>query len=147
MERKDTKARMEALKKRLRAAARTEEGQAPPEDPAAMLNELYAEVLAFESLVARIDRTNAIAAVADGSSLVDALVRRDMLRYRHLVVASLCEHAVASTPARYSARELRQVPAIDVSRLRREADRFARDARLLDAQIQKTNWATPLVDP
>lgn len=147
MERKDTKTRMEALKKRLRAVARTEEGSAPPEAPEALLDELYREVLAFEALVTRIDRTNAVTLVADGSPLVGALVRRDMLRYRHLVVVSLCDHAIASPPSRYSARELRSVPAVDVSRLRREADAFAREGRLLDAQIQRANWSTPLVDP
>ena len=147
MERKDTKSRMEGLKKRLHVVAKTEEGLLPPEAPAELLRELYLEILAFEGLVARIDRTNAATFVADGTLLVAALIRRDMFRYRHLVVSGLADHAITSAPqGRYSARELRSVPAVDVSELRREADRCAREGRRLDAGIQRANWATPLLE-
>jgi hypothetical protein len=144
MERKDTKARMEALKKRLYANAKTEEGGAPAEPPGDLLLELLREVEAFEQIVSRINRTNAAAQFADGTSLVLTLIQKDMLRYRHLVLTNLADHAVAA-PGRYSARELRSVPAVDVSEARRAADRFAREGRLLDAQIQRLNWATELL--
>ncbi len=145
MERKDTKTRMESLKKRLHAVAKTEEGIAPPEAPLELLQELFREIDAFEALVARIDQTNALARFEDGSGLCSALIRRDMLRYRHLVLGNLADHAVASSShGRYSAREIRSVPAVDVSWARREADRFAREGRLVDARIQKLNWATEL---
>ncbi len=147
MERKDTKTRMESLKKRLHVVARTEEGVAPPEAPSELLRELFREIDAFESLVARIDQTNAVARFEDGTGLCSALIRRDMLRYRHLVLGNLADHSVdATSHGRYSARELRYVPAVDVSEIRREADRFAREGRLVDARIQKLNWATDLVD-
>ncbi|NOU33235.1 MAG: DIP1984 family protein [Polyangiaceae bacterium] len=143
MERKDTKSRMEGLKKRLYAVARTEEGLLPPESPLDLLRELMAEVLAFESLVARIDGTNAATNLSDGTPLVSALIRRDMLRYRHLLVSGLADHAISSpSQGRYSAREIRSVPAVDVSQLRRDADGFAREGRVLDAEIQRANWST-----
>ena len=145
MERKDLKARMEALKKRLYANARVEEGGTPAEPPGVLLAELLDTVTAFEDLVARIDRTNALATFDDGESLVRALIQKDMHRYRHLVLTNLADHAVAA-PTRYSARELRTVPAVDVAELRRAADRTARDGRLLDARIQRLNWATTLLD-
>src|SRR5690242_2483141 len=44
MERKDTKARMEALKKRLYQNAKTEEGVPPAEAPSGLLDELAREV-------------------------------------------------------------------------------------------------------
>ena len=147
MERKDTKTRMEGLKKRLYAVARTEEGSLPPEAPLELLRELLGEVLAFEGLVARIDCTNAATKLSDGTPLVSGLIRRDMLRYRHLLVSGLADHAIASaSQGRYSAREIRSVPAVDVSQLRRDSDRFAREGRLLDAAIQRTNWSTHVVD-
>jgi hypothetical protein len=134
---------MEALKKRLYGNARTEEGATPAEPPAELLAELLVEVSAFEQIVARINRTNAGAHFADGGSLVLALIQKDMLRYRHLVLTNLADHAVAA-PGRYSARELRSVPAIDVSETRRAADRVAREGRVLDARIQRLNWETML---
>jgi hypothetical protein len=145
MERKDLKTHMEALKKRLYANARVEDGTAPAEPPGVLLAELLDTVTAFEELVARIDRTNALAHFDDGEPLVRALIRKDMHRYRHLVLTNLADHAVAA-PTRYSARELRTVPAVDVAELRRTADRTAREARLLDARIQRLNWATTLLD-
>ena len=144
MERKDIKARMEALKKRLYANAKTEEGAKPAEPPAELLAQLLDEVTAFEQIVARINRTNAAAHFADGGSLVLALIQKDMLRYRHLALTNLADHAVAA-PGRYSARELRTVPAIDVSEIRRAADRVAREGRVLDARIQRLNWETMLI--
>ncbi len=144
MERKDIKARMEALKKRLYGNAKTEEGATPPEPPGELLASLLDEVAAFEQLVARINRTNASAHFADGGSLVLALIQKDMLRYRHIVLTNLADHAVAA-PGRYSPRELRSIPAIDVGETRRAADRAARDGRVLDARIQRLNWETMLV--
>lgn len=121
-----------------------EEGETPAEDPDALLAELLAEVAAFESIVARINLTNAAARLPDGTSLVLALIQKDMHRYRHLTLQNLANHAVAA-PTRYSARELRSVPAVDVSALRREADRVARDGRLLDGKIQRLNWEVDLM--
>lgn len=143
MERKDIKARMEALKKRLYANAKVEEGATPAEAPDALLAELLTEVAAFERIVARINRSNATARFADGTPLALALIKKDMARYRHLVMTNLADHAVAA-PGRYSARELRSVPAVDVAELRRAADRAAREGRLLDGQIQRLNWETEL---
>ncbi len=134
---------MEALKKRLYANAKVEEGAKPAEDPAALLRELLDEVAAFEHIVARINHTNAAATFSDGSSLVFALIQKDMLRYRHLMLTNLANHAVAA-PGRYSARELRSVPAVEVEALRREADRVAREGRLLDGRIQRLNWEVEL---
>ena len=38
-----------------------------------------------------------MARLEDGTSLAAALVRRDMLRYRHLVLENLADHALPST--------------------------------------------------
>ena len=79
------------------------------------------------------------------SGLVLALIRKDMLRYRHLVLTNLADHAVSTGP-RYSARELRTVPTIDVVATRRRADDAAREGRILDARIQRMNWETQLAE-
>jgi len=144
MERKETKARIESLKKRLYRSAQSEDGVPPAEPPAALLVELEHEIAAFERLVARINLTNATARFDDGYTLADVLIQRDMTRLRHLVLSNLADHAVA-VPERYSQRELRNVPAIDVAETRRAADRAARDGRLLDARIQRLNWEIDLV--
>ena len=145
MERKDIKGRMEALKKRLHASAKAEEGHPPAEAPSELLGSLANEILAFEQIVARINLTNAATRFPDGESLVLALIRKDMLRYRHLVLTNLADHAVSTGP-RYSARELRTVPTIDVVATRRRADDAAREGRILDARIQRMNWETQLAE-
>lgn len=144
MERKDRKARMEALKKRLYQNAKTEEGTTPAEVPSSLLADLAREIDAFAALVGRIHRTNATNALDDGTPLADALIQRDMLRYRHLVLGNLADHALPST-SRYSARELRSVATVDIAQVRRDADDVARACRLLDSRIQRRNWEIDLV--
>lgn len=143
MERKEIKERMEALKKRLYASAQTEDGTTPAESPDALLAELMRDVASFEDIVARIHRTNATARFEDGESLAHALIHKDMLRFQHLVLTNIADHAVTKE-GRYSARELRMVPTVDVAAMRREADQRAREARLLDARIQQLNWKIEL---
>lgn len=138
-ERKAIKARMGALKQRIYQNAQTQEGEAPIEDAEALLGALSAETERFAALVARINAANMVARLPSGEPLGSAISRRDMLRYRHLVCANLADKA---TPAvdRYSRREIKTVPAVDVARIRRLADEAARDARLLDLEVQAANW-------
>lgn len=138
-ERKAIKTRMEALKQRIYQNAQTQEGEAPLESAEGLLEELAAETERFTALVAKINAANIGARLPSGEPLAAAILRRDMLRYRHLVCTNLADKATPA-PDRYSRREIKAVPAVDVARIRRLADELAKAARLLDLEVQAANW-------
>lgn len=144
LERKAIKTKMEELKHRLYQNAQTQEGLPPTEDPQELLAELTATVQRFEEIVARINATNAAAQLDDGTSLGRAILQKDMQRYMHLVLTNLADKATPGQQ-RYSEREIKQIPAVNVGETRRRADETARAARLLDAKIQEANWKTGLL--
>lgn len=144
-ERKAIKSRMEELKQRIYRNAQAQEGEAPSERPENLIAELRVTTERFAALVARINATNARAALDDGESLASAILRKDMLRYLHMVCSNLADKATPS-PDRYSRREIRTVPAVDIAALRREADSIAQACRTLDLRVQATNWHHDLID-
>ncbi|MBI5536533.1 MAG: DIP1984 family protein [Deltaproteobacteria bacterium] len=143
MERKARKTRMEELKQRIYRHAQVQEGEIAPEDPQELLEALSHEVEAFLALVAQINHTNTRSRLPQGQTLTQALIRRDMLRYLHLVHTNLGDKACAP-PNRYSKREIKTLPSVDVALLRKKTDALARDHRLLDLAIQGANWAVEL---
>jgi hypothetical protein len=90
-ERKAIKAKMEELKQRIYRNAQTQEGEAPSERPEDLIAELRAATGQFAALVARINATNARADLDSGESLTSAVLRKDMLRYLHMVCANLAD--------------------------------------------------------
>ena len=131
------------LRERLKASALVQEGEAPPEDPTMLLEQLEAVGVELEALIARINKTN-IATSLDGRTLTEALARRD-----HLAWLQAALHQVAETasvpPTRYGRAELRRVRTVDVATLRQRTDDLAKERRMLDARIQELNWLTELV--
>src|SRR5689334_21811535 len=125
-ERKAIKAKMEELKQRIYRNAQTQEGEAPSERPEDLIAELRAATERFAALVARINATNALAALDSGESLASAVLRKDMLRYLQMVCANLADKATPSQD-RYSRREIRTVPSVDIAALRRDADAIAKE--------------------
>jgi hypothetical protein len=142
--RADHQKRLEQLKQRLIRAAKVQEGDPPPEDPAALLTE--AERVADEllRLIQRINRTNAAAEFEDGR-LSDALARRDVLALRRTLHADLAQAAVVQQTA-YSKSEIRFKSTVDVAVLQRAADDLARQYRDLDARIQAANWQVEVLE-
>nr|WP_245722562.1 DIP1984 family protein [Micromonospora matsumotoense] len=100
--RADAARRAEQLRARIVASARFQEGETPAEDAAALLAEVGGVLGELETLIRRINRTNA-ATVVDGGTLTDALARRDVLRLRHGVVTSAADAAAGGGPAGVSA--------------------------------------------
>ncbi|GAA4259403.1 DIP1984 family protein [Dactylosporangium darangshiense] len=146
--RADAVRRAEQLRARVTANARYQEGEPPAEDAAALLAEAGAVLGELESLIRRINRTNAATQV-DGVTLTDLLARRDVLRLRHSVVTDAAG-AAAGDKSRGAYRQLRSelkmVSALPVAQLRAEADDLARQLREVDTVIQRTNWQVDLLD-
>ncbi|MBW6439026.1 DIP1984 family protein [Actinoplanes hulinensis] len=145
--RADASRRAEQLRSRVTGSARYQEGETPAEDATSLLAEAGAVLDELESLIRRINRTNAATPV-EGGSLTDALARRDVLRLRHGIVTSAADAAAGEGQRgfRQLRSELKMIPALPVADLRRQADDLARQLREVDTLIQRTNWEADLLD-
>lgn len=146
--RADAARRVEQLRARIAASARYQEGEAPAEDAAALLAEIDGVLGELESLIRRINRTNAATHVDGGGTLTDALARRDVLRLRHGVITAAAGAAAGEGQRgfRQLRSELKMIPALPVAELRAQADDVARQLREVDILIQRTNWEVELLD-
>ena len=145
--RADAARRAEQLRVRITASARFQEGEAPAEDAGALLAEAGQVLGELETLIRRINRTNAATSV-EGGTLTDALARRDVLRLRHGVVTSAANAAAGEGQRgfRQLRSELKMIPALPVAELRGQADDLARQLREVDTEIQRTSWEADLLD-
>lgn len=143
--RADVQKRIEQVRGRLQLSALVQEGEQPPEDPQALLAELERLLADLASLVARINRTNLQTRLADGTTLTDALARRDVLQTHYSVLKTVADTA-SNRVDRYSRAEIRRVSTVDVGATRRQMDELAQQRRELDTAIQATNWATDLAE-
>ncbi len=144
IERKAIKNKMEELKKRIYQNSQVQEGDEPVEEPLALMKLLYKESDEFEKLVIRINTTNIKTELSNGLNMMEALIKRDMLRYKYFIYNNLADKATPSTD-RYSQREIKFVSTIDITDIRKKADEIAKESRLLDMKIQEENWSTDLL--
>ena len=136
--------RLAQLAQRAAQHARVQEGEPPVEDPNALLAEHDRVAAALTDLIARINRTNLQATIADGTTLTDALAQRDVLRLRVQAYTQAAD-AGAARADRYSQSEIRYVSAIDVAAVRAQADALSQTWRELDVRIQEANWQSDLI--
>ncbi|GAB3107079.1 DIP1984 family protein [Streptomyces calidiresistens] len=148
-ERAEATRRVEQLRSRVMGNARYQEGETPAEDAAGLLAEADEVSGRLETLIRRINRTNAAVRMEDGGTLSDALAHRDVLRLRHSVVTAAAD-AAAGTGERGYGRQLRSellmLSALPVAELRARADVLAREIRGVDVRIQRTNWEVDLLE-
>ena len=143
LERKSLKEKIESLRARLGENVMVQEGDKPSEDPRLLMSELDDAVEALEKLIKQINATNNSAQLADGLSVSDAIVRRDMLRLRRETLDQVAQSA-SVRQSRLMRAEVRFVPTIYNAELRKQIDGLAKSWRELDAQIQAVNWTTEL---
>lgn len=141
--------RIEQLRSRIVSNARYQEGEEPAEDAAALLVEASEVLTEYETLIRRINRTNASTAIGVDGTLTDALARRDALRLRHHVLTASADAAAGTGQPGYARQlrsELKMLSALPVAELRAQADALARELRELDVRIQQVNWEVELLD-
>lgn len=141
--------RIEQLRARIVSNARYQEGEEPAEDAAALLAEVDGVLEEYESLIRRINRTNAATTIGADGTLTDASGRRDALRWRHHVLTTAADAAAGNNQQGYSRQlrsELKMLSALHVADLRAQADQVARELRELDVRIQRSNWEVDLLD-
>jgi hypothetical protein len=141
--RADTQKRIQRLGQRLDLTARVQEGEAPPEDPQALLAELERLLEQLRDLITRINQTNARATLESGETLTAALARRDVLSLQYRVLQNFAKQA-SETTERYTHTEIRIRATVDVAALRQRLDSIAQQHRDLDMAIQAANWASEL---
>lgn len=135
--------RLNRVQERLVEGALIQEGDTPPEDPAELLQEAAGLMQEIETLVRRINHTNAQTPF-EGATLTDAIARRDATLRAKRLYQQVAE-AGAGRQTRYSRSEVRFVPTVDVKALRTMADDAAKTYRELDTKIQQLNWSTELI--
>src|SRR5580765_1203869 len=143
--RADLQQRLADLRGRILAGAKVQEGETPPEQPDVLLAEFEQTAARLRTLIARINRTNLTVTIADGETLTDALARRDVLTVRHAMHRELAA-AASQQRERYSPREIKLQPTVDIAALRRTVDELARERRELDVALQTANWANTLAE-
>ncbi|MBD2039179.1 DIP1984 family protein [Microcoleus sp. FACHB-672] len=141
----DCQKRIEQLRQRLIRSAQVQEGDQPPENPQALIAELEATVNELADLIKRINKTNSLTNLQEGSTISDALAARDTLLLKRSVYDSLV-NAAAVNQSRYSQAEIKSFSTVNIAELQSYMDRLARDYRELDTRIQEANWNTELLD-
>jgi hypothetical protein len=145
--RADATRRIEQLRGRIIDNARYQEGEEPAEDAASLLTQSHQVCAELESLIRRINRTNASAQLGAGT-ITDAIARRDVLKLRHGLITAAADAAAGRERGwnRQLRSELTFISALPVADLRARADDVARSIRELDIDIQRINWEVDLLD-
>lgn len=144
LERKSLKDKIESLRMRLEENVLIQEGDQPNEQPQVLLDELNDALHQMEQLIKRINATNNIAKLADGSSVSEAIVRRDVLRMKREAIEQVVNFA-SMRHHRFGRNEVKFVLTVSTADLRQQIDALSKQWRELDAEIQAANWTTELV--
>ncbi|MCQ2441848.1 MAG: DIP1984 family protein [Oscillospiraceae bacterium] len=142
-ERADLQRKISELGNRLNNNAKTQEGEAPAENPEELLNELDACLVRLEELIGKINLTNS-KVLSDGVTLTELLAKRDCLSKRIQVMRTFLDHA-STRVERYSKTEIRILSTVPVVELQKECDRFSKELRETDEKIQFLNWTSELI--
>src|SRR5579863_3076709 len=91
--RADLQKRIEQLRTRLRLSALVQEGEQPPEDPYELLAEAARLSDELAAVIVRVNRTNLATTLPDGTTLTEAIARRDALQQRYSLIETAAETA------------------------------------------------------
>ena len=141
--RADQKKKILSLRERIAQNALAQEGDAPREDVATRITECCAVVAEQQALVLKIDAANAAARLPDGRPLTAVLAERDTLMQQHGILKNAVE-ATHKEADRYSMREIKWVPQIDVAATQKQMEDYSRKIRELNVLVQETNWRVEL---
>lgn len=140
--RKDLQTRIEQLKSRLLNNMKVQEGDEPSERPEELLKELDGCLKQLQELMFRINATN-MHTVKDGRTLTEMMAAREVLGKRVQILRDAFDRATQSQD-RYGRNEIKYVTTVDVPALRKQIDKYSKQLRELDMEIQALNFATEL---
>lgn len=142
--RADQQKKLEQLRQRLLRNAKVQEGDAPAEDPNALLREYLEISRSLVLMIQQINLTNS-RTVTEQGTLADSIAVRDSLRQRAQLYRELAD-ASTITHERGLRTEIKFRGTLNVGDMQREADALSRQYRELDAAIQSLNWTTELFE-
>ena len=140
-ERADINSRLAELYPRLSNNAIVQEGEKPAEDPQSLIDEIESCTARLAELIARINLTNCSIRV-DGKTLTEMIAEKDALNakinlYRNLIASNVAHRATRT--------EIKIKSTVDVGKLQKQADAYAKELRLLDNRLQEANWLNELL--
>ncbi|OGW46621.1 MAG: hypothetical protein A2Y66_08065 [Nitrospirae bacterium RBG_13_41_22] len=143
-ERKAVKEEIKKIKQRLELSSKVQEGDKDPvespEDLKLTLLLLYGKL---KDLIVKINLTNSETMI-EGKSLMELIAERDKNIALATSLHSLAEEATPKQE-RFSRKEIRFLPTVNVKELRKEADIYSKKAREIDSKIQSANWNIEVV--
>lgn len=143
--RADMQRKLQKLRERLATCAIVQEGDKPAENPNDLLRDTAAVVDELTTLVERIQRTNHAERLDDGRPLASLMSERDALRHKLASITFAVEKASTSPDTeRYSMREIRWVPQLDVRALNMQIDELSSQIRVINTRLQEANWKIEL---
>jgi len=142
--RADMQKKMLSLKARINSNVLVQEGDSPSEDPNVLMIEANHVAKQLQDLILQIHLTNAQAVLADGRTMVMALVERDSLLERHKLIMGAIENCKRE-PDRYSAREIKWKAVIPVASLQKQAEDLSAKIREVNTKMQEANWQIDLI--
>ena len=140
--RKDLQTRIEQLKVRLLNNMKVQEGDEPSERPEDLFKELDGCLKQLQDLMFRINATN-MHTVKDGRTLTEMMAAREVLGKRVQILREAFDRATQSQD-RYGRNEIKYVMTVDIPALRKQIDKYSKQLRELDMEIQALNFATEL---
>jgi hypothetical protein len=143
--RADIQKKLASLRERINRNTVVQEGEHPAEDPNALLEQAMALTDQLKTLVFRINQANLEGKTATGRSLTDVLAERESLMQKHAIIQAAATSA-AKPPERYGVKEIRWVKTVDVAGLQGQADELAKAIRLINGEIQASNWQIDIDD-
>jgi len=133
------------LQGRIKAAAMLQEGDTPQEDCEALLASYLVISEEHGALNTRIARANNTTAVGLDKSLAALIQEREVLTRKRNILRLACSAASpASERFRYMRGEVKFVPQVDVTKLRKQEEMVEGLIFDLNARIQAINWETEL---
>ena len=141
--RADLQNKLASLRERIGSNVIVLEGKEPNENPDELLKEAFGVLKELRELVSKINETNSSSKLPDGSSITEAIAKRDELTQQH----SLLDHAVehSTQDYRYLVSDVSRVSCVDVKKLQKQSDDLAGKIRELNLKIQEANWNISLV--
>ncbi|MCB7513146.1 MAG: DIP1984 family protein [Clostridiales bacterium] len=143
-ERADLNRKIEQLQDRLNNNVLVQEGEQTAEDPKKLKYELDSSILRLADLIAHINQTNCTT-IVEGQTLTALIAKKDTLSLKIRLYKEITSTA-SQTSYRARNTEIKIKSTISVADWQAEIDRMARELRLLDNQLQQSNWSTDLVE-
>ena len=144
LRRADMQKKLASLKSRIAENVKVQDGDTPSENPNELLLQANQVMSELYALIDHIHRTNAIAVMPDGATMLSTLVKRDELAERHRLLQTAMDNAVTEGD-RYSHREIKWQKVIEPVKLQKQTDDIAVKLRNLNIQLQAANWQIDLV--